>query len=111
MTLLAETNMTNHQRHSSWREKRRARDREYDAKKKAKADRERYRRGRFAVFKKANSLFQDGREIGHDRRVYVCVFEKGKGRNAQGKYFTYNSHPDECWPPAKEEVVNDKPPT
>lgn len=89
-----------------WRENRRARGRFYDIKKKAKAERERFRRGRRAVCKRAHNLYLDGLDTCRERRAYVLFFEKSKGRNGQGRYFTYNSHPDIAWIPHAEEVVS-----
>jgi hypothetical protein len=103
--ILSRSEMADHQRHSTWREKRQARGRQYDPTKKAKADMERFRRGKMALAKKGNQLYQDGRDVGRERRVYICVFQKSKYRDTQGEYFVYNSHSNESWPPGKEEVV------
>lgn len=89
-----------------WREKRRARGRFYDIKKKAKAEREQFCRGRRAVCKRAHNLYLDRLDTGREHRAYVLFFEKSKGQNRQGWYFTYNSHPDIAWIPHAEEVVS-----
>lgn len=96
----------NRQIPTPWREKRQARGRFYDTKKKAKAERERSRRGRRAVFKRAHNLYLDGLDTGRERRAYVLFFEQSKGQHGQGRYFTYNSHPDIAWIPPAEEVVS-----
>lgn len=94
------------QRSTPWREKRRARGRFYDVKKKAKAERERFRRGRRAVYKKAHNLYLDGLDTGRERRAYVLLFERSKGQHDQGRYFTYNSHPNTAWIPLAGQVVS-----
>ena len=72
--------------------------------KKQKADRERNRRARLAVFKKSNQYFLDGPKEGRNRRVYVCIFDEGA--KGQGKYFTYNSNPEEAWLPSEDLTVS-----
>ena len=49
-----------------WREKRRARGRSYDIKKKAKAEREWFHQRRRAVCKKAHNLYIDRLDTGHE---------------------------------------------
>ena len=89
-----------------WQEKHRACGQSYDIKKKAKAEREQFHQGRRAVCKKAHNLYLDRLDAGRERRAYVLFFEKSKGWNRQGWYFTYNSHPDIAWIPHAEEVVS-----
>ncbi|EAS29990.1 uncharacterized protein CIMG_08736 [Coccidioides immitis RS] len=80
----------------------RRRFRNKDPKKKEKADRERYRRQKESLFIRANQLFLDGTEIGHNRYVYVCIKDcKGTG---PGKYHTYSSHWTSSWPPHRQDV-------
>lgn len=75
-----------------------------NTKRKQKADRERYRRARLAVFKKSHDYFVDGPGEGRKRRVFVCIYDQGL--TSQGKYFTYNSHPDEAWLPSEDFTVS-----
>lgn len=81
----------NQQTSASWRSKRQTRG-YFDPKKRAKADRERFRRGKRGSYKRLNDLFLDGLDTGRERRVYALVMTVTKGRNATVRYSTYNSH-------------------
>lgn len=93
-----------HRKHTSWKEKRKSRV-DYDRKKRAKADAERYRRLKHAAIKKANEIFEDGHEVGQERRVYLCIWESGRGDNVHGKYIEYISHADTSFPPSRGHLV------
>ncbi|PYH94473.1 hypothetical protein BO71DRAFT_398842 [Aspergillus ellipticus CBS 707.79] len=99
------------QRSLSWREKRKSRGPTFDAKKKTKADRERFRRGRAGSFKRLNDLYLDGVDTGRERRVYVVVSSKTKGPHGSVRYSTYNSHPNDDWVPLHDEVLEHWPKT
>jgi hypothetical protein len=90
--------------HTSWREKRLNRGRFVDPKKRAKADRERFRRNKLACLKRLNELYLDGLDVGRERRIYVLLSSKSRDRGTV-QYTTYNSHPDEDWVPTPETVV------
>ncbi|KAL2866178.1 uncharacterized protein BJX67DRAFT_388836 [Aspergillus lucknowensis] len=96
---------------TSWREKRLAKGRFSDPKKKAKADRERFRRNKWACFKRLNDLYLDGLDVGRERRIYVLVSSKAKGHSGSIQYTTYNSHPNEEWVPAPDAVTENWPQT
>ncbi|KAF7594868.1 hypothetical protein BBP40_007902 [Aspergillus hancockii] len=100
------------QRHHpvSWREKRKALGSSFDPKKRSKAERERYRRGKKGAFKGLNNLHLDAIESGRERRIYVVVLNKPKGRGSV-RYATYNTHPHEDWVPPAEEVAEHWPKT
>ncbi|KAL6230758.1 hypothetical protein BDW75DRAFT_221841 [Aspergillus navahoensis] len=91
---------------TSWREKRLAKGRFADPKEKAKADRERFRRNKWACFKRLNELYLDGLNVGRERRIYVLVSSKGRGPSGSVQYTTYNSHPEEEWVPSYDAVVS-----
>lgn len=91
------------QKSTPWREQRERRGRTQDYKKKARANRERHRRAKKGIFKKANDIFVDSQDNGYDRRVYVLLMNK---RRSGIHYSTYNSHPQESWVPAAEDVVS-----
>lgn len=89
---------------SSWREKRKHQGlSNTDTKKRAKANRERFRRQKTGAFRKANNIFIDGLDTGRDRYVYVLIMDKTQ---SGVRYSTYNSHPELKWVPAAEEVVS-----
>ncbi|EGC41938.1 conserved hypothetical protein [Histoplasma capsulatum var. duboisii H88] len=75
---------------------------DHDPRKKAKADRERFRRGRDAIFAKAQAIYQDAHDNGRERFVSVVILDKKV--NSPGKYFVYNSHSTKLWPPSKEQI-------
>lgn len=91
-------------KHTSWKEKRKSR-MDYDEKKKAKADAERCRRLKHAAIKKANEIFEDGLEVGQERRIYLCIWESGRDDNVHGKYTEYISHADTSFPPSRGHLV------
>ncbi len=91
--------------HTPWREKRLAKGRFSDPKKKAKADRERFRRNKWTCFNRLNGLYLDGLDVGRERRIYVLISSKGKGLSGSVQYSTYNSHPEEDWVPTPDAVV------
>ncbi|KAL4933513.1 uncharacterized protein BDV17DRAFT_252142 [Aspergillus undulatus] len=95
-------------RHTPWREKRLAKGCFSDPKKKAKADRERFRRNKWTCFNRLNGLYLDGIDVGRERRIYVLISSKGKGKRPSGsvQYSTYNSHPEEDWVPCPDAVVS-----
>lgn len=74
----------------------------YDIKK-TKADRERLRRGKMAIYKKANNEFFDEHEVGKAYQIYALICEK---RGGNEKYYTHNSHPERGWVPSAETVVS-----
>ncbi|PYI07377.1 hypothetical protein BO78DRAFT_443287 [Aspergillus sclerotiicarbonarius CBS 121057] len=100
-----------HQRSVPWREKRKARGPVFDPKKKAKADRERFRRGKEGSFKRLNDLYLDGLDTGRERRIYVVISSTLKGPHGSIQYVTYNSHPKENWIPPVDEVAEGWPKT
>lgn len=93
-----------HHKHTSWKEKRKSRP-NYDRKKKAKAEAERYRRLKQAAIKKANEIYEDGLEVGQERRVYLCIWENGRNDNVYGQYVEYISHADTSFPPSRAQLV------
>ncbi|KAA8642582.1 hypothetical protein EYZ11_006943 [Aspergillus tanneri] len=99
-------------RHATpWRERRSVQGGFLDQKKRAKADRERFRRGKWACFKRLNDLYLDGIDVGRERHIYVVVSTKAKGRDESTRYTTYNSHPNEDWVPPFDMVTNHWPQT
>ncbi|RJE24475.1 hypothetical protein PHISCL_03167 [Aspergillus sclerotialis] len=95
---------------AAWRIKRQTRG-YIDPRKRAKADRERFRRGKRGSYKRLNDLFLDGLETGRERRVYALVMTVIKGRHAAVRYSTYNSHPNEDWVPPVDDVTEHWPKT
>lgn len=93
------------QNSASWRSKRQTGGAYSDPKKRAKADRERFRRGKRGSYKRLNDLFLDGLDTGRERRVYALVMTVTKGRHATVRYSTYNSHPSDDWVPPANDVV------
>ncbi|BCS01461.1 uncharacterized protein AKAW2_51802A [Aspergillus luchuensis] len=89
---------------SSWRKKRQTRGSLVDIKRKAKADRERFRRGKRGVYKRLNDLYLDGLDTGRELRIYTLFMRKPKGCRGTIQYSTYNSHPHEKWVPSAEKV-------
>ncbi|KMP03835.1 hypothetical protein CISG_00746 [Coccidioides immitis RMSCC 3703] len=82
--------------------KRLSRPKDHDTKRRAaKAARERLRRGRLALFKRSDRLYQDACKT-QDIHLFCCIFEKKA--NGKGKYFTYISHSTSSWPPTREQV-------
>ncbi|OJD10412.1 hypothetical protein AJ78_08570 [Emergomyces pasteurianus Ep9510] len=62
----------------------------HNPRKKAKADRERFQRGREAIFAKTQAIYQDTHDSGRDRFMSVVILDKKT--NSPEKYFVYNSH-------------------
>lgn len=62
-----------------------------DDRKIAKANRERFRRQKAGAFRRANNIFVDSLDTGHDRRVYVLVIDKTKSGS---RYTLYDSYPE-----------------
>lgn len=91
---------------TSWRKKRQTRGSLVDIRRKAKADRERFRRGKRGVYKRLNDLYLDGLDTGREVRIYTLFMRKPKGCRGTIQYSTYNSHPHEKWVPSVEEVVS-----
>ncbi|RDH30838.1 hypothetical protein BDQ94DRAFT_172606 [Aspergillus welwitschiae] len=91
---------------TSWRKKRQTRGSLVDIKRKAKADRERFRRGKRGVYKRLNDLYLDGLDTGREVRIYTLFMRKPKGCRGTIQYSTYNSHPHEKWVPSAEKVVS-----
>ncbi|KAL2802955.1 hypothetical protein BJX63DRAFT_90101 [Aspergillus granulosus] len=79
---------------SSWKEKRKAGG--YDPKRRAKAERERFRRGKIASFKRLNALYLDGIEAGRDRHIFAIIYNKAK-KGGYLRYTTFNTNPDKDW--------------
>ncbi|KAJ9386298.1 hypothetical protein DTO063F5_3812 [Paecilomyces variotii] len=76
-----------------------------ESRKRAKAERECFRRGKHDAFKKLNDLFLKSLVSGRERRIYAIVMNKSKDSRGTARYSTYNSHPHEHWIPLPEEVV------
>ncbi|KAL1885231.1 hypothetical protein Plec18167_001888 [Paecilomyces lecythidis] len=93
-----------HQHPISTGKKRLAEDPTSESRKRAKAERERFRRGKHDAFKKLNDLFLNSLASGRERRVYAIVMNKSKDIHGTIRYSTYNSHPHEHWIPLPEEV-------
>jgi hypothetical protein len=75
-----------------------------DTKKIAKANNERFRRQKAALFKRADAIFLDGLDTGRDRRVYILIMDKKK--SGSHRYAKYDSHPGSEWIPTTEEIVS-----
>ncbi|EGD92988.1 hypothetical protein TESG_00548 [Trichophyton tonsurans CBS 112818] len=88
------------------RDKRLARFKTRDLTKKAKADRERFRRGKLSLFARGHELYRDRLLSGRDIYIYICIFDK-KG-DGPGKYSVYKSCSKTAsgapWPPTEETV-------
>jgi hypothetical protein len=95
-----------HQHSATLGQKRQARDPIVEYRKRAKADRERFRRGKRETFRRLNDLFLDSLSSGRERRVYAVVMNKTKDSRGTIWYSTYNSHPHKNWIPPAEEVVS-----
>ncbi|KAL5365104.1 hypothetical protein BJX96DRAFT_181390 [Aspergillus floccosus] len=106
-----ENTKRNQQNSASWRSKRQTGGVYSDPKKRAKADRERFRRGKRGSYKRLNDLFLDGLDTGRERRVYALVMTVTKGRHATVRYSTYNSHPNDDWVPPANDVADHWPKT
>ncbi|KAJ6008533.1 hypothetical protein N7540_012509 [Penicillium herquei] len=78
-----------------------------DPKKRAKANRERFRRQKIGLFRKANEIFVDGMDTGRSRRIYVLIMDDSRASGPS--YATYNSHPASDWVPPAYEVVSKNP--
>ncbi|EGE04049.1 hypothetical protein TEQG_03083 [Trichophyton equinum CBS 127.97] len=89
------------------RDKRLARFKTRDLIKKAKADRERFRRGKLSLFARGHELYRDRLLSGREIYIYIYIFNK-KG-DGPGKYSVYKSCSKTAsgapWPPTEETVT------
>jgi hypothetical protein len=86
-----------------WRQKRLECGPHSDPRKKAKADRERFRRGKIGAFKRLNDLYLDGIDAERERYIYAIVASKAS--DGTMRYTTYNTHPHMDWIPSPEQIV------
>ncbi|KAL3428785.1 hypothetical protein BDV09DRAFT_181468 [Aspergillus tetrazonus] len=89
-----------------WRQKRLECGPHSDPRKKAKADRERFRRGKIGAFKRLNDLYLDGIDAERERYIYAIVASKAS--DGTMRYTTYNTHPHMDWIPSPEQIAQSK---
>ncbi|KAL3469010.1 hypothetical protein BJX99DRAFT_242277, partial [Aspergillus californicus] len=94
---------------TSWKEKRQTQSQShpYNMERKARAERERFRRGKSASFKRLNELYLDGLETGRERHIFTVIASKSWGGKI--RYTTYNTHADEDWVPSQAIVAKISP--
>ncbi|KAL4984459.1 hypothetical protein BDW68DRAFT_180649 [Aspergillus falconensis] len=90
-----------------WRQKRLERGPHSDPRRKAKAERERFRRGKLGAFKRLNDLYLDGIETGRERHIYAVV--ASRAWDGTMRYTTYDTHPHKDWLPPREQIAKNNP--
>ncbi|KAL4899388.1 hypothetical protein BDW74DRAFT_183783 [Aspergillus multicolor] len=99
--------MTQPRQSTSWRQKRLERGSYSDPRRKAKAERERFRRGKIGAFKRLNDLYLDGLETGKERHIYAIVASRAS--DGTMRYTVYDTNPNKEWVPSREKIAQNSP--